>query len=153
LKHFNTSIHIDEPRNVSFLFIEKMLQHERCAHFSEEQKELVRRAYELADKLHSVQSRHDGKPYIYHIDGSIKIYLNETLHEFELCHPRYLIGLILHDCIEDNDNGLIEIIKKGFDIQIIIDVLFMSKPTRRVISQFNRIKKTHQEIIQQLSLV
>ena len=91
MKHFSTRIHIDEPRNVSFLFIEKMLQNEKCVHFTEEQKELVRKAYELADKLHSVQSRHDGRPYIHHIDGSIEIYLNETLHELERCHPRYLI--------------------------------------------------------------
>ncbi len=148
-----TDIHEVTLRNVSFLFIEKMLQHEKCAYFSEEQKERVRKAYELADTLHLSQERHNNTPYIYHIDRSVKIYLTQTLHEWELCDPRYLIWLILHDCIEDNDNWLIEIIKKNFGISIIVDILFMSKPTRRVISQVMKIKQTHEEIYQQLQLV
>jgi (p)ppGpp synthase/HD superfamily hydrolase len=117
------------------LFLENIFQHAKCAHFTEKEKEQVRIAYKLASELHLNQERLDGKAYIEHIDRSIGLYLNKTLYANEQCVPNNLIALILHDCIEDNQNGLIEIIKKKFDIEVTLDILWMSKPTASVIDQ------------------
>lgn len=38
--------------------------------------------------------------------------MNDTLDLSERCNPEYIIALILHDCIEDNENGLRAIIEK-----------------------------------------
>ena len=74
-----TDIHEVTLRNVSFLFIEKMLQHEKCAYFSEEQKERVRKAYELADTLYLSQERHN--------NTLLRHYMNES----------FVILVILYD--------------------------------------------------------
>ncbi len=117
------------------LFLENIFQHAKCAHFTEEEREQVRIAYRLASELHLNQERLNRKPYIEHIDRSINLYLNETLYANEKCVPNNLIALILHDCIEDNQNGLVEITKKKFDTEIILDILWMSKPSISVIDQ------------------
>jgi (p)ppGpp synthase/HD superfamily hydrolase len=90
-------------RSVSYFSIESMIHHEKCAHFTSEEKEKVRWAYNLAHDLHAKQDRIDNKPYIEHIDRSVKLYLHETLDSNEKCNSQYLIALILHDSIEDND--------------------------------------------------
>ncbi|MBX9809874.1 hypothetical protein K2X92_05785, partial [Candidatus Gracilibacteria bacterium] len=138
---------------MTYFSIEKMLHSEKCAHFTNEEKEKVRWAYNLAHDLHAIKDRLDNKPYIEHIDRSVKLYLNETLNSEEECKSRYLIALILHDCIEDNDVGLHSIIEKGFDINIIIDVLWMSKPTKRVINQVMKLEKTYPAIFDKLKSV
>lgn len=130
-----------------------MIHHEKCVHFTNEEKEKVRWAYNLAHDLHAKQDRSDNKPYIEHIDRSVKLYLNETLDSDEACNSQYLIALILHDSIEDNDNGLISIIEKSFDINIIIDVLWMSKPTKRVIHQVMKLEQSYPAIFDVLKTV
>jgi hypothetical protein len=125
------------------LFLESIFQHVKCVHFTEKEKEQVRIAYRLASELHLNQERLNGKAYIEHIDRSIALYLNETLYMDEPCVPNNLIALILHDCIEDNQNGLVEITKKKFDIEITLDILWMSKPTASVIDQVWRLMHTH----------
>ena len=92
--------------------IDHIFHHEKCSEFDDETKEKVITAYRLAVTLHRTQRRHNNKPYIDHINRSIDLYLDNTLSSSERCNPEYIIALILHDCIEDNENGLREIIKK-----------------------------------------
>ncbi len=123
--------------------LDDIFQHEKCSGFSESQKQEVKKAYDLAVGLHIGQTRHNGAPYIRHIDRSIWIYLNETLYPSELCKSEYLIALILHDCVEDHPNGLQKIADTGFDIHIILDILWMSEPTPSVITQVEKIKESN----------
>ena len=139
----NVSLNKETTPSKSPLTVEMIFAHRKCAHFNEDQIVQIRSAYTLADGLHLSQRRANDKPYIIHIDRSISLYLEQTLSEDEQCDPDLLIALILHDCIEDCDDGLCRIIESGIDIKTIINILWMSEPTTRTISQVHAIRESY----------
>jgi (p)ppGpp synthase/HD superfamily hydrolase len=104
----------------------------------------------LAELLHEWQKREDKRPYIEHIDRSVKIYLDETLESHEMCDPDNLIALILHDCIEDNKIGLDAMVAWNFDPDTIIDVLWMSEPSPTVRSQVASLKEDRPDLYKKI---
>jgi hypothetical protein len=133
-------------RGVSFFVIEKILQQPKLRSLSTQEKEEIRWAYGIAEHLHLRQKRMNGNMYIEHIDRSLELYINETLWKDEPCDLRYICGLMLHDCIEDNDEGLEIMVQHGMSSDLILDVLWMSKPTETVINQLNQLKINHPDI-------
>lgn len=130
--------------------LEEVFHNEKCVHFTEADIKNVKDAYKLASDLHHKQERHNKIPYIEHINRSVIIYLKKTLKNDKFCDPNNLIALILHDCIEDNEVWLISIIEKWFDINIIIDILWMSKPTEKVIKQVESLSEKYPYIFSEI---
>lgn len=63
------------------------------------EKELFKKAYDLAKTVHKNQTRDDGAPYITHIDGVLDIFQNELKAD-----GLFLLNIVtvLHDVIEDS---------------------------------------------------
>lgn len=103
-------------------------------------------AYRFASDLHDGQIRKNNKPYITHIDESVKLYLNETLEDGEVCNPHNLLVLILHDCIEDCKDGqeqkIIDLYEK-FGVYVWRDVLRVSEPSDKVIAMIEGLRDRH----------
>ncbi len=97
-----------------------------------------KKAYALAARLHHNVFRKNGDPYLVHINRSLvflkdhKDLLPEALN-IELL----TLYIILHDCIEDNKDGL-QMIQKYFGNEMMISVLWMSAPKVAVLDQLDR---------------
>ncbi len=76
-------------------------------HYSPEQQELIRRAYELAVKAHEGQFRKSGEPYVTHCVETAKI-LAEIIRD-----PVSIAAGLLHDTLEDTSTTY-ETLEKEF---------------------------------------
>ena len=84
--------------------------------FNDEQKDLVDRAYKLADEAHNGQLRKSGQPYIIH-PLSVAIILAQMGMD-----AASLAAALLHDVVEDTDYTKEDIIKQfGEEIAILVD--------------------------------
>ena len=84
--------------------------------YNPEEEEIVRKAYEVAEKAHAHQKRESGEPYIIH---PLNVCMNLT--KFKADGSSLCAGL-LHDVVEDTDYTL-EDIKEMFneDIAFLVD--------------------------------
>jgi GTP pyrophosphokinase len=84
--------------------------------FSSADRELVERAYRLAEQAHKGQSRASGEPYISHC-------LSVAAILSELCVPPAVIAAgLLHDTVEDTDVTLDDIQRDfGDEIALLVD--------------------------------
>ena len=76
--------------------------------YNPEEEEIVRKAYEIAEKAHAHQKRESGEPYIIH---PLNVCMNLT--KFKADGSSLCAGL-LHDVVEDTDYTL-EDIKEIFN--------------------------------------
>lgn len=82
---------------------EKLLENcQRCK--SEEDRQLIRKAYEIAFKAHENMRRKSGEPYLYHPLAVAKI----AIEEIGLGATSFICAL-LHDVVEDSDYTLNDI--------------------------------------------
>ena len=88
----------------------------RKNNFSDENIELIDKAYRLSESAHSEQKRYSGEPYIIHPLNVAKILLDLGMD------TTTLIAAFLHDCVEDTDITL-EVIRKEFgeDVSSLVD--------------------------------
>ncbi|MDO5448667.1 MAG: bifunctional (p)ppGpp synthetase/guanosine-3',5'-bis(diphosphate) 3'-pyrophosphohydrolase [Clostridia bacterium] len=84
--------------------------------YSEEETDLIDKAYKFAKKAHSGQCRYSGEPYIMHPVAVAKI-LFELGMDYES-----LIAALLHDTVEDTETGLDNISELfGHDVANLVD--------------------------------
>jgi GTP diphosphokinase / guanosine-3',5'-bis(diphosphate) 3'-diphosphatase len=80
------------------------------------ENERIKKAYNLAEKVHKGQKRKDGEPYFNHVLATA-----ETVAEWELDETSIIAGL-LHDSVEDTDYSLEEIKKEfGEEVSFLVD--------------------------------
>ena len=91
-------------------------------YLSQDEVELVKKAYKIADKAHSGQYRKSGEAYISH-PMSVALILAELKLDY-LC----IVAAILHDCIEDTSITN-EDVKNEFGVQVAHIVEGVSKLT------------------------
>ena len=91
-------------------------------YLSQDEVELVKKAYKIADKAHSGQYRKSGEAYISH-PMSVALILAELKLDY-LC----IVAAILHDCIEDT-SVTNEDVKNEFGVQVAHIVEGVSKLT------------------------
>lgn len=92
--------------------LEKLLEIiESYAQISVQEKELIKKAYEISQSNHANQKRKTGEPYFIHPFNTAI-----TLAQWNLDTPTIIAGL-LHDTIEDT-NYKIETLRKDFDEEI-----------------------------------
>ncbi|MDH3538928.1 MAG: bifunctional (p)ppGpp synthetase/guanosine-3',5'-bis(diphosphate) 3'-pyrophosphohydrolase [Acidimicrobiia bacterium] len=78
--------------------------------------EVLERAFQLADRMHSGQSRKTGEPFIFH-----PLAVTQMLADYGLDEPTLAAG-ILHDTVEDTEMGLEELRKEfGSEVADLID--------------------------------
>jgi GTP diphosphokinase / guanosine-3',5'-bis(diphosphate) 3'-diphosphatase len=75
-------------------------------HFTDEDREFVQRAYQLAAKAHEPQRRASGEPYINHC-----IAVAAIISDLQM-HPDAIAAGLLHDVVEDTTISLQEIREK-----------------------------------------
>lgn len=95
--------------------VEKMLE-QLPDHYSRTDRELIQRAYRVAEEAHSGQKRHSGEPYITHCVAVANILA-------DLRVPAEVVAAgLLHDTVEDTSITLSDI-RKGFGdtISILVD--------------------------------
>ena len=116
---------------------------EKISHYIHHENDLnlIRKAYELAENKHKGQFRKSGEPYIIH-PLSVAIILAELN-----VGPNTLISAILHDVVEDTDCGLEEIAKVfGSDVASIVDGV--TKVTQMKFSSLEKQQaENHQKMI------
>jgi GTP pyrophosphokinase len=78
--------------------------------------DVLERAFQLADRLHSGQTRKTGEPFIFH-----PLAVTQMLADYGLDEPTLAAG-ILHDTVEDTSMGLDELRKEfGSEVAELID--------------------------------
>ncbi len=82
--------------------LEKLLEH-LPENYTVAERELVERAYQVAEEAHQTQKRHSGEPYIYHC-----VAVADILSELKVPSEVVAAGL-LHDTVEDTDITLADI--------------------------------------------
>ncbi len=89
-------------------------------------------AYRLAAYLHDGINRKNWLPYLTHINGSLQK-LNQYIDIFgnKFNKSGYQMYICLHDIVEDDDDG-VDLIENEFGIEMLIGVLWMSVPKKRV---------------------
>lgn len=126
------------PRSIEYKsdsnILDFITSHSACTHFSDSDKSKIKRAFEVARKLHKGQLRLDWKPYITHIYSTLRIYL-EDLPTGARVSANDIISLILHDAVEDGENAILKLLEAWYSYDIIIDVLWMTQPSRDILLQ------------------
>ena len=91
--------------------------------FSEEEVDMVQRAYELAEEAHRPQRRKSGEPYILHPIAVAMIVTNEIgLGAGPIC------AALLHDVVEDTDYTVKDIRERfGDDVATLVNVVTKRK--------------------------
>lgn len=91
--------------------------------FSEEEVDMVQRAYELAEEAHRPQRRKSGEPYILHPIAVAMIVANEIgLGASPIC------AALLHDVVEDTDYTVKDIRERfGEDVAMLVNVVTKRK--------------------------
>lgn len=127
----NTSIDRSEYTPENIVFLEEIFWHEKCAHFSVADREQVIDAYILTQRAHKYDTQKSGTPYMNHIDGVIRKYLDITrknsISASDIC------TVILHDVIEDHPE-FIKWVLDGFWKTIYRRVLGVTKPSAAVLN-------------------
>ncbi len=92
---------MDENTSVKLMY--KDLREQAEAQFSEQEIELIDKAFNLANEKHKMQKRSSGEPYIIHPVSVAKIVLDYGMDSSSV------IAALLHDTVEDTDLTLPEI--------------------------------------------
>ncbi len=128
----NQSIDRSEYTPENKIFLEEIFWHEKCAHFASADKEQITDAYVLTQKAHKKDKRKDGTPYMNHIDGVIRKYLEIT--KKDSISPADLCIAILHDAIEDHPEFSEQVFETFWET-IYGRVLWITKPSIGVLNE------------------
>jgi GTP pyrophosphokinase len=82
--------------------LEKLLEH-LPENYTVAERELVERAYQVAEEAHRTQKRHSGEPYIYHC-----VAVADILSELKV-PPEVVAAGLLHDTVEDTSVTLADL--------------------------------------------
>ena len=115
------------------LFIWEIFAHEKCAQFTEEDKENIYTAYDIATRAHAEQKRGDGRQYIEHIERTTRRFLE--IHSSQYVNAEDIIVAILHDTIEDHPEYIREVRTKFPTTSIYTRLLAISKPSIKIITR------------------
>ena len=128
----NQSIDRSEYTPENTVFLEEIFWHEKCAHLSPADKEQVTDAYVLTQRAHKNDKRDDEAPYMNHIDGVIRKYLQITnkksVSAADLCTAT------LHDAIEDHPEFAAWVLGTFWET-IYGRVLWITKPSIGVLNE------------------
>ncbi|MFW5889086.1 MAG: RelA/SpoT family protein, partial [Bacillota bacterium] len=121
----------------------KKLENELTKYLSKPKHlELIRRAFDYADKKHEGQLRKSGEPYIIH-PRDVAV----TLAEYEV-DPNTIVSGLLHDILEDTDTTYEEIKTEfGEEIADIVEGLTKLKQLQYQNSKIQQQAKNHQKMI------
>lgn len=95
-------------------------------------QELFNKAYALATKVHKLQTRDEGTPYITHIDAI----LNLLRTELNLDDDALFCVAALHDVLEDSDIVTFEALEKEFGYTIAHEVKLLTKKKGQTIESY-----------------
>lgn len=113
-------------------FLEAIFSHEKCQHFSENDRSKIREAYGFARKIHRNDTRKSKRPYIEHIEETTDEYLR--IIQKEKVTPEDIMVAILHDTIEDHPECSQDLQEK-FGFSVFLRVMNLSKPSSSVLEE------------------
>lgn len=94
---------------------------EKATSLTKQDQELVRKAYNFAEKAHEGQNRYSGEPYFYHVCETAK-----NLAELGM-GPKTIAAGLLHDTLEDVESVTTDVIRREFGPEILFLVEGVTK--------------------------
>ena len=99
-----------------YMSVEDLIRRIRKYH-PEDDMDLVRRAYQYAEKAHEHQKRKSGEPYFSH-PCAVAVILTDLMLD-----ATTIAAGLLHDCVEDVDGVTQETIRQEFgqEVELLVD--------------------------------
>ena len=99
-----------------YMSVEDLIRRIRKYH-PEDDMDLVRRAYQYAEKAHANQKRKSGEPYFSH-PCAVAVILTDLMLD-----ATTIAAGLLHDCVEDVDGVTQETIRQEFgqEVELLVD--------------------------------